>query len=63
MSAIRKKLRSTELAKQYTVRELLREMDTITKITYSGKYRGIITELTKSQNKILDELKITLPKT
>lgn len=63
MSAIRKKLRATKLANQYTVRELLREMDTVTRVTYSGKYRGIITELTKSQNKILDELKIELPKT
>ncbi len=63
MSALRKKLREAKLAKQFTVRELLREMDTITKITYSGKYRGIITELTKSQNKILDALKITIPKT
>jgi transposase len=63
MSAIRKKLRDTKLVKQFTVRELLREMDTITKITYTGKYRGIITELTKSQNKILDALKIATPKT
>lgn len=63
MSALRKKLREAKLSKQFTVRELLREMDTITKITYSGKYRGIITELTKSQNKILDALKIALPKT
>ena len=63
MSAIRKKLRATKLAQQFTVRELLREMDTITKVTYSGKYRGVITELTKSQKKILDELKIALPKT
>src|SRR6185437_8147328 len=57
MSALRKKLRESGLMKQFTVRELLREMDTITKITYSGKYRGIITELTKSQNKVLDALK------
>jgi len=63
MSAIRKKLRATGLVKQFTVRELLREMDTVTKITYSGKYRGIITELTKSQNKILEALKIAPPKT
>ena len=63
MSALRKKLRESGLMKQFTVRELLREMDTITKITYSGKYRGIITELTKSQNKILDALKIAIPKT
>lgn len=63
MSAIKKKLQTTKLANQYTVRELMREMDTITKVTYSGRYRGIITELTKSHNKILDELKIVLSKT
>ncbi len=63
MSALRKKLRESGLVKQFTVRELLREMDTITKITYSGKYRSITTELTKSQTKILDALKIAMPKT
>lgn len=49
--------------KQFTVRELLREMDTITKISYAGKYRSIITELTKSQAKTLAALKIELPRT
>jgi hypothetical protein len=63
MSALRKKLRESGLMKQFTVRELLREMDTITKISYAGKYRSIVTELTKSQTKVLAALKIELPKT
>ena len=61
MSAIRKKLRETKLIERYTVRELLREMETITKISYSGKYGHIITELTKSQLEILQAMKISPP--
>lgn len=63
ISALRKKLRESGLMKQFTVRELLREMDTITKVSYTGKYKSIITELTKSQTKVLDTLKIQIPKT
>jgi len=61
MSAIRKELRSTKLIEKYTVRELLKEMETITKISYSGKYRPVITELTKQQQEILAAMKITPP--
>ena len=49
------------LIKQYTVRELLQEMQTLTKIKYSGRYGHILTELTKSQREILQALKIELP--
>ena len=63
ISALRKKLRSTNLIQQFTVREILREMDTINRITYKGKYKSIITELTKAQTKILEALKIKLPTT
>ena len=58
MSAIRKKLRTSKLAKQFTVRALLREMDTINKISYTGKYKSVVTELTKTQNEILEVLKL-----
>jgi transposase len=58
MSALRKEMRKSELIKQYSIRELLKEMETLTKITYSGKYRPILTEITKSQRKILENLKI-----
>lgn len=61
MSAIRKELRATKLIEKYTVRELLAEMETITKISYSGKYGHIITEMTKQQKEILQALKITPP--
>ena len=49
------------MLERYTVRELLQEMETLTKIKYSGKYGQIITEVTKSQRKIIEGLKITLP--
>jgi hypothetical protein len=42
------------------VRELLQEMQTLTKIKYSGRYGHILTELTKSQREILQALKIEL---
>lgn len=61
MSALRKEMRQSGLIKRYTVRELLQEMDTLTKIKYSGKYGHILTEITKPQREILEGLKITLP--
>lgn len=61
MSALRKEMRETNLIKQYTVRELLQEMETLTRIQYSGKYGHIITELTKQQREILKLLNIELP--
>jgi hypothetical protein len=61
MSALRKEMRQSGLIKQYTVRELLQEMDTLTKIKYSGKYGHILTEVTKPQREILQALNIVLP--
>lgn len=60
MSALRKEMRESGLIKRYTVRELLQEMDTLTKIKYSGKYGHILTEITKPQREILQGLNITL---
>jgi transposase len=60
ISALRKDMRSTGLIKQYTTREMLQEMETLTKIKYSGKYGYILTELTKQQRDILKCLKIEL---
>ena len=60
ISALRKEMRASGLIKQYTVRELLQEMETLTKITYTGKYGHIITELTKQQKEILGCLNIEL---
>ena len=61
MSALRKEMRKSSLIKQYTVRELLQEMETLTKVRYSGKYGHILTEMTKPQREILTGLNIELP--
>lgn len=61
MSSLRKEMRKSNLIEKYTVRELLQEMETLTKIKYAGKYGSILTEITKSQREILNGLNITLP--
>jgi transposase len=61
ISAIRKEMRKSVLIERYTVRELLEEMETLTKVTYSGKYGHILTEVTKPQREILENLEIELP--
>jgi len=58
MSALRKEMRKSKLIEHYTVRELLKEMETLTKITHSGKYGHILTEVTKPQRDILTNLNI-----
>ena len=49
-------MRKTKLIEKYTVHELLAEMETISKITYSGKYGHILTEITKPQRLIIETL-------
>jgi len=61
ISALRREMRKTTLIERYTVRELLQEMDTLTKVKYSGKYGHILTEITKPQREILKDLNIALP--
>ena len=61
ISAIRKELRASGLIEKYTVRELLQEMKTLTKVKYSGKYGYILTEITKAQRDIPKALDIQLP--
>ena len=63
MSALRREMRKSKLIERYTVRELLQEMETLTKIKYSGKYGHILTEVTKPQREILKGLAIELPVT
>ncbi len=60
ISAIRNTVRlKTELA-NYTIRELIEEMDTLTKITYSGRYGSIISDMTKKQRIILEAFQVEL---
>ena len=61
MSALRKEMRATKLIEKYTVRELLLEMDPLTKIRYAGKYGQMLTEITKPQRDILKALNIEPP--
>ena len=60
ISALRKEMRKSGLIERYTVRELLQEMETLTKVKYSGKYGHILTEVTKPQREILKSLDIEL---
>jgi transposase len=60
MSELRRAMRESKLIELYTVRELLLEMDPLTKICYEGKYGQILTEVTKSQREILALLKIEM---
>ena len=62
MSALRRELRESELIVKYTVRELIQEMNTLTRVKYSGKYGSILTEVTKPQRQILEALEIKLSK-
>ena len=61
ISALRKKMRETKLIDSYTVRELLMEMETLSRIRFSGKYGQMHTEITKPQRLIMDALGIAPP--
>jgi transposase len=61
MSALRAEMRKSGLIERYTVREPLQEMETLTKVKYSGKYGYILTEVTKPQREILMGLNIEIP--
>ncbi len=61
ISALREKMRKTRLIEKYTMRELLLEMEHLTKISYSRSYGPIFTEISKPQREILYKLQIELP--
>jgi transposase len=61
MSALRQEMRRSDLIERYGVREVLQEMETLTRVKYSGKYGSILTEITKPQREILEKLKIQPP--
>lgn len=62
ISALRKEMKKSDLIERYSVRELLQEMVTLTKVKYSRKYGHILTEMTKSQREILKGLDIDFEK-
>jgi hypothetical protein len=61
MSALRREMRKTGLIDKYLVHELFDEMETLTKVQYTGKYRHIITEITKPQRLIMESLGVEFP--
>lgn len=60
MSALRQRMRESGLIDKYTVRELLNEMEPLTRIDYSGKYGHILTEVSKAQRLILEKMGIEI---
>jgi transposase len=60
LSELRNIMRRSGLDKKYSARDILLEMETLSEITYSGKYGKIYTEATKQQKEILDKFNISL---
>ncbi len=60
ISAMRRDMRKAGINEKYTVRELLHEMENLTKINYSGKYGHIFTEISKSQRHIMENMGVEL---
>ena len=52
ISAIRQKIKRNKSIGHFTVRELIEEMETLCKITYSGRYGSVFTESTKMHKEI-----------
>jgi len=61
ISALRRKMRETKLADKHTVRELLLEMETLSRIRFSGKYGHMLTEITKPQRLIMESFEVSPP--
>ena len=53
LSQIRKVMREQDLLGKYTARSLIMEMESLTTIYYSGKYKNKMSEATKVQREIL----------
>lgn len=60
-SSIRSTIKRNKKLKYLTVREVLEEMETLTKIKYSNHYGQIFTETTPLQKQIMQEFKIEVP--
>ena len=60
LSKIRKTLRDKLPDTKWTARGLLMELETLTTIHYSGKYKPKLTEATKNQREILEAFNINL---
>ena len=61
ISSIRNIIKNDKKLKYLTAREMMEEMETLTKITYSNRYGHIFTEVTPLQRHIIDLFHIQLP--
>ena len=61
ISSIRTKIQADKKLKYMTVREVMEEMETLTKIKYSNRYGQVFTETTKTQRNIMDVFDVDLP--
>jgi len=58
---IRNTTREDKILRNLTVREVMEEMETLSKITYSNRYGQLYTETSPIQRQIMDAFKLTLP--
>ena len=61
VSSIRAETRPDEKLRHLTVREVMEEMETLVRITYSNRYGQVFTETTPIQRRIMDLFGIKLP--
>lgn len=54
LAQIRKTMWETQLTKKYTAKRLLWELESITTISYKGKYKNKLSEVTKQQRQIFE---------
>ncbi|NLZ55651.1 MAG: hypothetical protein GX900_03190 [Clostridiaceae bacterium] len=56
---IRKSMRETGLSEKYTARRLLWELESLTTISYKGRYKSKLSEITKEQRIIFEAFGVT----
>lgn len=59
--AIRNTTQTDKILRNLTVREVMEDMETLVRITYSGRYGQLYTETSPIQRKIMDVFGLTLP--
>jgi transposase len=58
---IRSTTREDQVLRNLTVREVMEELETLAKITYSSRYGQVDTETSHLQRKIMEAFKLTQP--
>ena len=58
LSQVQKTIRERALAERYSPKLLLGQMESLTRIHYTGKYNDILSEISKAQREILEAFAI-----